>query len=175
LIHRLIHKEIEIQTLDDNWYLMRITPYKTSEDIVDGVVIIFVDINDRMNAEEKVKAALKYSENIVNSLREPILVLNEDLTVYSANQSFYDNFKVNPKGTVGISFFKLDKGQWDIPELRNLLEKILPKNTEFNDYEVEHEFSDMGYKKMLLNARRIYRGDVGTQFILLTIEDITEN
>jgi two-component system CheB/CheR fusion protein len=100
LIHRLIHKEIEIQTLDDNWYLMRITPYKTSEDIVDGVVIIFVDINDRMNAEEKVKAALKYSENIVNSLREPILVLNEDLTVYSANQSFYDNFKVNPKGTV---------------------------------------------------------------------------
>jgi two-component system CheB/CheR fusion protein len=154
---------------------MRITPYKTSEDIVDGVVIIFVDINDRMNAEEKVKAALKYSENIVNSLREPILVLNEDLTVYSANQSFYDNFKVNPKGTVGISFFKLDKEQWDIPELRNLLEKILPKNTKFNDYEVQHEFSDMGYKKMLLNARRIYRGDVGTQFILLTIEDITEN
>lgn len=172
MIHRLIHKEIEIQTLDDNWYLMRITPYKTSEDIVDGVVIIFVDINDRMNAEEKVKAALKYSENIVNSLREPILVLNENLTVYSANQSFYDNFKVNPDETVGVSFFKLDKGQWDIADLRNLLEKILPENTEFNDYKVEKEFSDIGYKKMLINAHRIYRGDVGTQFILLTIEDL---
>ena len=172
VLHRLIHKEIEIQTQDDNWYLMRITPYKTSEDVIDGVVIIFVDINDRMNAEEKVKAALKYSENIVNSLREPILVLNENLTVYSANQSFYDNFKVNPDETVGVSFFKLDKGQWDIADLRNLLEKILPENTEFNDYKVEKEFSDIGYKKMLINAHRIYRGDVGTQFILLTIEDL---
>lgn len=127
-----------------------------------------------MNAEEKVKAALKYSENIINSLREPILVLNEDLTVYSANQSFYDNFKVNPNETVGVSLFKLDKGQWDIAELRNLLEKIMPENTEFNDYTVEKEFSGVGYKKMLINARRIYRGDVGTQFILLAIEDLKE-
>jgi two-component system CheB/CheR fusion protein len=175
VLHRLIHKEIEIQTKDDNWYLMRITPYKTSEDVIDGVVIIFVDINDRKNAETKVKAALKYSENIVNSLREPILVLNEDLTVYSANQSFYDNFKVNPNETIGVSFFKLDKGQWNIAELRTLIEKILPENTEFNDYKVEKEFADIGYKKMLLNARRIYRGDVGTQFILISIEDLKKN
>ena len=154
---------------------MRITPYKTSEDVIDGVVIIFVDINDRKNAETKVKAALKYSENIVNSLREPILVLNEDLTVYSANQSFYDNFKVNPNETIGVSFFKLDKGQWNIAELRTLIEKILPENTEFNDYKVEKEFLDIGYKKMFLNARRIYRGDVGTQFILISIEDLKKN
>jgi two-component system CheB/CheR fusion protein len=175
VIHRLTHKEIEIQTQDKKWYLLRITPYKTSEDVIDGVVIIFVDINDRMTAEKKVNAALEYSENIINSLKEPILVLNENLTVYSANQSFYDNFKVNPNETKGKSLFSLGKGQWDIPKLRNLLEKILPKSTEFNDYEVEHEFPGIGYKKMILNARRIYRGDVGTQLILLAIEDLTDN
>ncbi len=109
----------------------------------------------------------------MNTVREPLLVLNGDLSVHSANRSFYRVFKVKPEESLGAFIYDLGNRQWDIPRLRELLEEILPQNSRFNDFEVEHDFETIGKKIMLLNARCIERKSEGTQLILLAIEDIT--
>ena len=113
-------------------------------------------------------------EDIVETVREPLLVLDSDLRVLSANRSFYASFKVIPEETIGKLIYDLGNRQWDIPLLRTLLEEILPKNIKFDDYEVEHNFSGVGHKIMLLNARRILQQEKKSQMILLAIEDVTE-
>lgn len=118
--------------------------------------------------------ARQYAENIVDTVREPLIILDKDLMVISANRSFYQTFKVNPGETEGRLLYDLGNRQWDIPALRKLLEEILPENTAFNDYEVEHNFPDIGQKIMLLNARQIYRKANKIEMILLVIEDITK-
>ena len=112
-------------------------------------------------------------EDIVETVREPLIVLNSDLRVLSANRSFYNSFKVIPEETIGNLIYDLGNRQWDIPGLRTLLEDILPENDKFENYEVEHIFPGVGHKIMLLNARRIIHKEIGTQMILLAIEDIT--
>lgn len=112
-------------------------------------------------------------EDIVETVREPLLVLDADLRVLEANRSFYKTFKVLPEETVGNLIYDLGNRQWDIPLLQTLLEEILRKNNQFDDYEVEHNFSVVGHKIMLLNARRILHHEKGSQLILLAIEDIT--
>lgn len=173
VLDKLALKEKEVQTTVGTWYLMRITPYRTSEDLIDGVVVTFLDINDRKQGEKKVHEALEYSDDIIDTVREPLIVLDENLKVKSANKSFYKKFKVDEKDTEGKLLYNLGNNQWDIPKLRTLLEKILPENMEFKDFEVEHEFPGIGLKRMILNARRIYHENVGTQMILLAIEDAT--
>jgi len=113
-------------------------------------------------------------EDIVETVREPLIVLDSDLRVLEANRSFYKSFKVIPGETIGNLIYDLGNGQWDIPSLRTLLEDILSKNNKFDDYEVEHIFSGVGHKIMLLNARRIIHQEKGPQMILLAIEDVTE-
>ncbi|OHE54725.1 MAG: hypothetical protein A2027_03460 [Thermodesulfovibrio sp. RBG_19FT_COMBO_41_18] len=129
---------------------------------------------ERKRMEVAVREAHRYAESIVETVREPLVVLNVDLKILSANRSFYNTFKVTPDETVGKFIYDLGDQQWDIPRLRTLFEEILPKNTKFDNFEVEHNFPIIGRKIMLLNARRIYRKDIGMQMILLAIEDITE-
>ena len=114
------------------------------------------------------------ADAIVDTVREPMLVLSADLRVRRANRSFYRTFRVTREETVGRLVYDLGNQQWDIPWLRKLLEEVLPKDTAFDDFEVEHDFPDIGKKFMLLNARRIYGKDNQTEFILLAIEDTTE-
>ena len=111
----------------------------------------------------------------MESVREPLMVLASSLKVISANRSFYETFQVTPRETEGRSIFDIGNRQWDIPALRELLEKIIPQNTHFNDFEVEHDFPAIGRRTMLLNARRVYREDHRTDTILLAIEDVTEH
>jgi PAS domain S-box-containing protein len=110
----------------------------------------------------------------VDTVREPLVVLDNDLRIQSANYSFYQVFKVKPEETLGEFIFDLGNRQWDIPKLRELLEEILPRNTKFNGFEVAHDFESIGKKVMLLNARRIARESEKRQLILLAIEDITD-
>jgi PAS domain S-box-containing protein len=116
-----------------------------------------------------------YAENIINTVREPLVILDHDLRVVSASRSFYKVFKVNPEETVGQLIYDLGNQQWDIPKLRDLLETILPQKTTFDDYEVEHDFVDIGRRIMLLNARQIESVPGKERIILLAIEDITEH
>jgi two-component system CheB/CheR fusion protein len=118
--------------------------------------------------------ALEYSESLVNTVREPLISLNQDLRVVTASRSFYEVFKVNHEETVGQLIYDLGNKQWDIPKLRELLEDILPQKAAFDNYEVEHDFSTIGRRIMLLNARQIQRGSGKERIILLAIEDITE-
>ena len=120
------------------------------------------------------KAFLEFFDRILGSIREPLVMLDPDLNVIKANHSFYHTFKVKPEQTEGTLIYNLGNRQWDIPKLRELLEEILPQNTKFNDFEVEHHFETIGRKIMHLNARRIYTEENQTQLILLAIEDVTE-
>lgn len=112
--------------------------------------------------------------NIVNTIREPLLALDLDLKIILANRSFYNSFKVTREETLGHYIYDLGNKQWDIPELRVLLERILPQKTAFENYEVEHDFVKLGKRIMLLNGRQILRGKGKERIILLAIEDVTE-
>lgn len=114
--------------------------------------------------------ALIFAENIIETVRDSLIVLDFNLKVIYANKSFYETFKVKPEETIDLFIYDLGNKQWKIPKLQYLLEGILPNNSSFFNYEIEHSFEDIGKKTMLLNARRITE----TQLILLAIEDITE-
>jgi PAS domain S-box-containing protein len=120
--------------------------------------------------QKRINEARVYAESIIETMREILIVLDDDLRVISVNSSFYRTFKVTPKETKGRFIYDLGNRQWDIPKLRQLLEEILPKNNVFENYEIEHSFETIGLKTMLLNARRLDT----TRMILLAIEDITE-
>jgi PAS domain S-box-containing protein len=138
-----------------------------------GVAVCFRDITERRQHERLIESARAYAEGIVTTVREPLLVLDKGLRVVSANRSFYATFEVEPSETEGRFVYDLGDGQWDIPELRTLLEEIVPANNWFDDFEVEHEFEQIGRKTMLLNARR-FPPEGLFELLLLAIEDITE-
>ncbi|MHB8882432.1 MAG: PAS domain S-box protein [Thermodesulfovibrionales bacterium] len=127
-----------------------------------------------MESDKNIAISHEYAESIVNTVREPLLVLDQDLRVVTASRSFYEVFKARPEDTVGQLIYNLGNKQWDIPKLRELLETILPQKATFDDYEVEHDFADIGRRTMLLNARRIPRPPEKPKVILLAIEDITK-
>ena len=130
------------------------------------------DLRKQAEAEE-IQDALKYAESIVETMREPLVVLNSDLKIITANHSFYDTFKVMPEETIGNFIYDLGNRQWDIPKLRVLFEDILPHDTVFNGYEVEHDFLNIGHKVIMLNARQIFRKNIGSHIILLAMEDMS--
>jgi two-component system CheB/CheR fusion protein len=148
-------------------------PYRTFENVIEGVVLTLIDITGLKKAEEEVRKARDYAENIVNTIREPLVVLDGDLKVVSASRSFYHNFRETPQKTEGCYLYNLGNREWDIPRLRELLETVLPQNTSFEDMEVEHDFPTIGHRKILLNARRIPGKTGEKQLILLAIEDVT--
>jgi PAS domain S-box-containing protein len=125
-------------------------------------------------AKTKLNSSEEFAENIINTVREPLIVLDKDLRVVKASRSFYDFFKVTAGETIGTLIYDLGNHQWDIPKLRELLETILPEKATFDNYEVEHDFSTIGKRIMLLNARQIERAFEKEKIILLAIEDITE-
>ena len=127
-----------------------------------------------LSAELVAEEASRYAESIVETVREPLLVMDADLKIISANRNFYRTFKVTPGETIGSFIYDLGNKQWDIPKLRDLLEEVLPEKESFDDFEVAHNFQNIGHKIMLLNARQIFRKDIGAKMILLAIEDITE-
>ncbi len=170
VIGQLMHLEREVRSQAGRWYLARFRPYRTLDNKIAGVVVTFVDISERKQAEEEVRAASDFAEKIVESLHEALLVLTPDLRVQSANEAFYRAFQVEPGETIGRLVYELGNGQWDIPALHGLLEGVLPHNQEFNDFEVQHDFENIGPRTLLLNARRIDH----VQWILLVMEDITQ-
>jgi PAS domain S-box-containing protein len=141
------------------------------EDKTDALELL-KDINNL--TVEDVVVIYAYAEAIVETVREPLVILDEKLRIKTVNKSFFDTFKVNKEETYNKLIFDLGNGQWNIPSLRKLLTELLPKSTHFKDYEVTHKFDDIGERTMLLNARRIVLEGQKTELILLAIEDITE-
>jgi two-component system, chemotaxis family, CheB/CheR fusion protein len=174
--------EREVETRDGRWYTMRILPYRTLNNVIDGVVLTFTEITLQKEVEaklrqlnEELRVARDHSRLIIDTLHEGLLILEPDLRILSANRSFYQRFEVKKAEIEGKQLYDLGNGQWDIPELRRLLEEIVPQNSLFEGFEVEHTFPKIGRRRMRLNARRLAQADGQGNRILLAIEDISDH
>jgi two-component system CheB/CheR fusion protein len=162
--------EREVRTTDGASYLARVQPYRTLDNVVRGVVLTFVPLTERERMREELGEARKLAEAIIDTVREPLIVLDSALRIVSASRSFYERFHVTPDETVGRPLYELGNYQWNIPTLRELLETVLLRHRSFEDYVVEHEFPAIGRRKVLLSARRIVRKTKDAELILLAIE-----
>jgi two-component system CheB/CheR fusion protein len=155
------------------WYAIRIRPYRTTDNRIAGAVLAFIDITERKLAEDAVEDGRLYAESIVATVREPLLVLDDQLRIVSANHAFYTFFQTGSAETEKRLLYDLGGGEWDIPRLRELLEEI-PKDAHFHDFEVDHHFPRIGRKRMLLNARRIDQTGQRPMLILLAMEEAAD-
>jgi two-component system, chemotaxis family, CheB/CheR fusion protein len=171
VLDTLIPWESEVQANNNIWYLVRIQPYRTLDNVIDGAVLTFTDISQRILAEAHARNAQMLTENIVDTVREPLIVLDGELRVVSASSSFCRFFQATTENTVGHLLYELGECQWDIPELRKLLEAILPENQVFENFPIEHDFPGIGRHKLQLNARRIKGQSNDTQMILLAMNE----
>ncbi|MCL1472536.1 chemotaxis protein CheB [Argonema antarcticum] len=166
--------ELEVQDRSGHWYDLRIRPYKTADNRIEGTVMALVDIDALKRSADLLKEARDYARSIVETVRSPLVVLDAELRVKTANPSFYETFQVTPEETEQNLLFDLGNRQWDILRLRYLLSEVISNNTTLNDFEVSHNFLNIGDKTMLLNACKIPLKSGSIETILLAIEDITD-
>jgi two-component system, chemotaxis family, CheB/CheR fusion protein len=174
VIDSLHTHECEVQDRDDRWHLLRIRPYKTQANKIDGAVIVLIDVDALKRGEQLLRAARDYSEGIVDTVREGLVVLDADLLVLSANRSFYRAFQTMPEETVQRRFLDLGGGWWNQPRLSTLLQQAVHEQKPFQDFSTDHDFAGLGRKVLLLNARPILPAEGQAPLLLLSIEDVTE-
>ncbi|MEO8592457.1 MAG: chemotaxis protein CheB [Candidatus Solibacter sp.] len=160
-------KPRDIRDAHGRWYSLRILPNVGPDGKTDGAVLMFIDI-------DAAKRGLDFAEAIVETVREPLVILNQNLQVVKANKAFYETFHAVRGETEERLIYDLGNGQWNIPKLRELLENILPARSTFRDFEVTHEFEHVGCKVMLLNASEMFNPHAQARTILLAIEDTTD-
>ena len=174
VLDTLAPKEVEVHSRSGLWYTMRILPYRTLDNVIEGAVITFTDITE----SKQMKMAMsepqrQLTEALVSTAREPLLVLDADLRVVLANSDFYNTFQVTPETTQGRLLFELGNRQWDIPALHTLLEEVLSRNTVVTDFAVTHAFETIGQCTLRLNAHRIFVEPGQSELILLAIEAVS--
>ncbi|MGA8018717.1 MAG: CheR family methyltransferase [Desulfobacterales bacterium] len=182
VLKSLIPFESEVTTDDGHWYHMNIMVHRREEHLIEGVVLTFANIDAQKRAQQEIEAmksreaqsAKRFAESIVETVGEALLVLDEQMRVVTANRRFFDHFDTNREETEGKSLFELGNGQWNIPELRRLLQETAGHQKAFEDYPIEHRFPKIGLKKMLLNGRHLREEDPSQNKILLVIEDVTD-
>jgi len=160
-------KPRDIRDAHGRWYSLRILPSVGPDGKTDGAVLMLIDI-------DAAKRGLDFAEAIVETVREPLVILSQNLQVMKANKTFYQTFQAAPEETEGRLIYDLGNGQWNIPKLRELLENVLPAHSTFRDFEVTHDFERVGRKVMLLNASEIFNPNAQARTILLAIEDTTD-
>jgi two-component system CheB/CheR fusion protein len=166
--------EREVQDLDGRWHLLSIRPYRTQRDEIDGAVISLGDIDATKRSEERIAAARDYAENIVASVRDPLVVLDADLRVQTANQSFLEAFGTTQEDVAGRRLPSLDGGRWDLPGLREELGRVVAGGAAFENFEAVLDRAGSGPRTLLLNARSIANTAGDDALVLLAIEDVTE-
>jgi two-component system CheB/CheR fusion protein len=166
--------EKEVGRSDGSWYMIRCLPYRTLNNRIDGVVFTFTDVTRLKRSEESMHQARRFAESIVDTLREPLMVLDVDLRMVSANRAFYRIFQVTPEHAQGRLVYEVIGCHAEIPQLRESLESLALTNQEFNDFELEHEFPAIGRRIMRLSGRPMPQSGDPAKLILLAIEDYTE-
>ncbi|MBS9718852.1 chemotaxis protein CheB [Pseudohalocynthiibacter aestuariivivens] len=166
--------EIEVPEKTGKWYLRRILPYRTQEGKISGLVITFIDVSDLKILQKNNEAAQLFAENIVDTVREPLVVLDKSFRIIRASRSFYAAFKTRPVNIENLSIFDIQDCQWDIPNLRKLLERVLPEKETVESFEITIDTTEAGARDMVLSARKIEQKGFGDELILLAIEDVTE-
>jgi two-component system, chemotaxis family, CheB/CheR fusion protein len=173
ILQQLVRTELEVLSTAGRWYLRRMIPYRTQSKLIAGVVVTFTDITERKRAQDAISEARVYAEAIVETVRQPLLVLDATLTVVSANRCFFETYKLDRKATEGRLLYELGNRQWDSPQLRPLLASVLKQNQPLEAYKITHISRTLGHRTMLLNATKLTR-DGHDPLILLAIEDIPE-
>ncbi len=163
----------QVTDLEGRRYTMTVRPYRTSDHQIDGVLIALEDVEALTRSLDEARRARDLSNAIVETAREILVVLDSGLRVVTANHAFYDLFQVSTTNAEQKSILHLGGGDFDTPELRELLEKVLPQKTQFSDFRLTHEFPNAGRRVMLLNGRRLESGNNGSGMILLAMEDVT--
>ncbi|QSQ26018.1 PAS domain-containing protein [Pyxidicoccus parkwayensis] len=165
--------ERDVQDAEGHWFQLRLRPYKTVDSRIEGAVMTVLDVDRLKRSLEEAQQARELAHAILDTLREPFLLLDGALRVVFANPAFYQAFQVTREQTQGRRVYELGNGQWNIPRLRDLLEEILPRDLWLRDFPVEHAFENIGARRMLLNARRLIGESLAPGRILLSIEDVT--
>lgn len=175
VLETLIPRELEVQTNDGVYYLARIQAYRTLDNVIEGVVLSLTDIDNMRKSAIKLselELVQVLTEGIVNTVVEPLIVLDSKLQVVKASNAFLHYFRVTTEQTIGYKIYELGNGQWNIPSLRELLEDILPQRQTIEGFMVEHDFPELGKRRMELNARRIKSSLGDTELILLAMVNI---
>jgi len=174
VIEDMVPKESELKDKEGRWYSVRIRPYRTIDNKIDGALLSLIDIDTVKRSQEELQGALNYSQAIIETMREPLVVLNNDGSIQSVNKSFCDMFGLRVSDLKGKLFYEIDGHKWDDPKLRKLLEEVLPRNNYFNDFELAYDFPETGLKTLILNGRQIKLHGKNSPLVLLVIEDITK-
>jgi two-component system CheB/CheR fusion protein len=157
VIDTLNMREVEVQDREGHWFSLRIRPYRTSENKIEGAVIVLVDIGDIRHAIDE----------ITDLCVQPMLILNDEHKVTKANQKFYDYFALDRTATEGRSIFEAGNGRWNVPTFKNLIERVLPENKRVEDYKIEHQFPKGNRRTVLLSARRLYQPSKSSHYIVI--------
>ncbi len=172
VLDSLIPREKQVITVDNEWYLVRMMPYRTLENVIDGVVLTFNNITELHKIAAEAKSTREYAENIVNAIRDPLIILNDDLIVISANESYYRTFHSTKEETEGHRLIELGNIHLDVSQLHDLLGKVVHGETILENTEIEIKSPNTGHRKMLINARKMQGKEGATPLILLAIEEI---
>jgi chemotaxis methyl-accepting protein methylase/nitrogen-specific signal transduction histidine kinase len=171
VLDTLQFKEARVQTEGGKWFQMRLMPYRTSDNKINGVTVTFMDITDVKELEQSLGDARELAEVILSTIREPLLMLDTQMKVVSANQLFYDTFNMKSEETKGRLVYTLDNSQWDIPELHQLLDETILKSTTIENFKIKLNFPQVGKRSILLNSRKI-ESKAGSDLILIAFENV---
>lgn len=160
----------EVRTREGVWYMLHVRPYETWDHKIEGAVVSLQNIDA---LKRLVNQTREYADAVIENARMPTLVLDSELRVTIANPAFYRTFGVSRDETENRLIYELGNGQWNIPQLRKLLEEIVPRNCRVDDFAMSHNFPNLGPRDMVLNARRVELHK-GHPFVLLAIEDVSE-
>jgi len=173
VLESLTTRESKVQDMQGRWYSLRIRPYRTRDNKIDGAVITLVDIDEEQRNITRLELASQHTDAILDTVYEPLAMLDADLKVRKASRAFYKTFDLNRKKTEGLHFCEIGAGEWDVQQIRNLLETMLPKTRRIIDFPVEVNFRRLGRRKLVFNARRL--GSKEEPLVLLAIEDVTDH
>ncbi|HEX9785668.1 MAG TPA: chemotaxis protein CheB [Opitutaceae bacterium] len=173
VMRTLVPCEREVRTTPGDWRLVRIVPYRTDDNDIDGLVVMFVDINKDKRAELMAERASVMANSILATIRESLLVSDAGFSIISANPAIYRDFQLRPADVEGRELFMIADGVWDVPELRRALERLATSDTVIQDYKLRHDFRDRGSRSIVLNARRLEQPPEEPGRFLIVMEDIT--
>ena len=170
----LVPMLVEVRAQNGKWYNRQILPYRTQDDKINGVVVTYSDVSDLKDLQDRTLMAQRFVENIVNTVRDPLLALNADLELVWASRSFHQLFNTSDRNVVGESLFSLSKGQWDIPELRRHLERVLPDKRPVEAFSLVIDVPGKGRIDLVLDARKLANDHPEGDMILVALDNVTE-
>jgi two-component system sensor histidine kinase DegS len=166
--------EREVQDQDGRWHALRVRPYLTLDHKIDGAVLVLSDIDASKKSEREAVSARDFAEAVISTMRDPVLILDDDLRVRKVNQAYLTTFRTAAAAVMDRSVFQLGDGQWESRRLRSLLLRILPRRTAFANFEVTRHFKKIGRRTLLLHARMLSQDPGHREKILLGLQDITD-